>query len=62
VVVVIPEIYQQSLIRGIQKILVKKALSETSLPEILDPNGNWPVNQIRHATPCEDHKQTHGSK
>jgi hypothetical protein len=25
---------------------VKKALSETSLSKILDPNGNWPVNQI----------------
>jgi hypothetical protein len=46
VMVVIPKIYQQSLGHGIQKILVKKALIETSLSEILDPNGNWPVNQI----------------
>jgi hypothetical protein len=40
VVLVIPEICGQSLGRGIWKILVKKALSETSLSEILDPNGN----------------------
>jgi hypothetical protein len=40
VVVVIPEICRQSLERGIRKILVKKTLSETSLSEILDPNGN----------------------
>jgi hypothetical protein len=46
VAVVIPEICQQSLRHGIQKILVNKALNETSLSEILDPNGNWPVNQI----------------
>jgi hypothetical protein len=26
---------------------VKKALSETSLSEILDLNGNWLVNQIQ---------------
>jgi hypothetical protein len=61
VVVVILEICQQSLGRGIQKILVKKALSETSKAEILVPNGNWPVNR-GHATPCEDHKQTQGNK
>jgi hypothetical protein len=42
--VVIPEIYQQSLGCGIRKILVNKALSETFLSEILDPNGNWLVN------------------
>jgi hypothetical protein len=47
VAVVIHEICQRSLKHGIQKILLKKALSETSLSEILDPNGNWPVNQIR---------------
>jgi hypothetical protein len=47
VAVVIHEICRQSLGRGIRKILVKKALIETSLLEILDPNGNWPVNQIR---------------
>jgi hypothetical protein len=46
-VVMIPEICQQSLGHGIRKILVKKALIETSLSEILDPYGNWPVNQIR---------------
>jgi hypothetical protein len=40
VVVVNPEICRQSLRRGIRMILVKKALSETSLSEILDPNGN----------------------
>jgi hypothetical protein len=45
--VVIPKICRQSLGRGIRKILVKKALSETSLSEILDLNGNLPVNQIR---------------
>jgi hypothetical protein len=44
VAVVIPEICQQSLEHGIWKILVKKALIKTSLSEILDPNGNWPVN------------------
>jgi hypothetical protein len=44
VVMVTPKICRQSLRRGIRKILVKKALSETSLSEILDPNGNWPVN------------------
>jgi hypothetical protein len=44
VVVVIPEICQQCLRRGIRKIPVKIALSETSLSEILDPNGNWPAN------------------
>jgi hypothetical protein len=44
VVVMIPEICPQSLGHGIWKILVKKALSETFLSEILDPNGNWPVN------------------
>jgi hypothetical protein len=47
VAVVIPEIYRQSLGHGIRKILVKKALSETSLPEVLDLNGNSSVNQIR---------------
>jgi hypothetical protein len=46
VAVVIPKICQQSLRHGIQKILVKKALIETSLSEILDPNGDWLVNQI----------------
>jgi hypothetical protein len=46
VAVVIPEIYQQSLGHGIRKILVKKALSETSLSGILDPNGNWHVIRI----------------
>jgi hypothetical protein len=47
VAVVIPEICRQSLERGMQKILVRKALSETSLLEILDLNGNWPINQIQ---------------
>jgi hypothetical protein len=47
VVVVIPKICRQSPGHGIQKILVKKALSVTSLFEILDPNGNWLVNRIR---------------
>jgi hypothetical protein len=46
VVVVIPETYQQSLRRAILKILLKKTLSENSLSEILDLNGNWPVGQI----------------
>jgi hypothetical protein len=46
VVVMIPEICPQFPGHGIQKILVKKALSETSLSEILDPNGNWPVNLV----------------
>jgi hypothetical protein len=46
VVVMIPEICPQFSGHGIQKILVKKALSETSLSEILDPNGNWPVNLV----------------
>jgi hypothetical protein len=46
VAVVIPEICRQSLERGIRKILVKKALIKTSLSKILDPNGNWPINQI----------------
>jgi hypothetical protein len=36
--VMVPKICQQSLRRGIRKILVKKALSDTSLSEILDPN------------------------
>jgi hypothetical protein len=40
VAVVILEIGRQSLERGIWKILVKKALIEASLSEILDPNGN----------------------
>jgi hypothetical protein len=44
VVVTIPEICPQSLGHGIRKILVKKALSEPFLLEILDLNGNWPVN------------------
>jgi hypothetical protein len=53
VVVMIPEICPQSLRHGIQKILEKKALSETSLSENQDPNGNWLVNlavysKIRH--------------
>jgi hypothetical protein len=26
---------------------VRKVRSETSLSEILDLNGNWPINQIR---------------
>jgi hypothetical protein len=60
--VVILEICRQSLRRGIQNILLKKALSETSLSEILNPNGTWPVNRSDHATPCEDHKQTQGSR
>jgi hypothetical protein len=47
VVVVIPEICQESLERGIRNILVKKAMIETSLSEILDPNSNWSVKQIR---------------
>jgi hypothetical protein len=47
VVVAILEICQQSLGRVIRKILVKKALSETSLSETLDLNGNWLVNRIR---------------
>jgi hypothetical protein len=38
--VVIEKICRQSLRRGIWKILVKKALTETSLSEILDLNGN----------------------
>jgi hypothetical protein len=46
VVVVIPEICQQSLRREIRKNLVKKALIETSLLEILDLNDNWPASQI----------------
>jgi hypothetical protein len=46
VVVVIPETYRQSLRRAILKILLKKTLSENSLSEILDLNGNWPVGQI----------------
>jgi hypothetical protein len=40
VAVVITDIWRQSLGCGIQKILVKKALSETSSSEILDLNGN----------------------
>jgi hypothetical protein len=46
-VVVIPKICRQSLGRGIQNILGKKAFNETSLSEILDLNGNWSVNRIR---------------
>jgi hypothetical protein len=42
--VVILEICRQSLRRGIWKILVKKALSETSVSKILDLNGNWLKN------------------
>jgi hypothetical protein len=38
--------FGDNLRRGIRKILVKKALSETSLSEILYLNGNWPVNCI----------------
>jgi hypothetical protein len=45
--VVITKICRQSLKRGIRTILMKKALIETSLSEILDPNSNWLVNQIR---------------
>jgi hypothetical protein len=44
VAVVILEICLQSLGCGIRKILLKKALSETSLSEIMDLNGNWLVN------------------
>jgi hypothetical protein len=44
VAVVILEICRQSLRRGIWKILVKKALSETSVSKILDLNGNWLKN------------------
>jgi hypothetical protein len=50
VAVVIPETYQQYLGRVILKILVKKTLIESSLLGILDPNGNWPVGQIRSCT------------
>jgi hypothetical protein len=39
-------ICQQSLGCGIRKILVKKTMSETSLSEILDLNGNWLVMQL----------------
>jgi hypothetical protein len=44
VVVVIPEVCRQYLGHGIWKILVKKAMSQISLLEIVDLNGNWPVN------------------
>jgi hypothetical protein len=45
--VVIPETCEQYLGRVILKILVKETFIEISLLGILDPNGNWLVDQIR---------------
>jgi hypothetical protein len=50
VAVAIPETFQQYLGHAILKILLKKTLIEISLSRILDPNGNWPVGQIRSYT------------